>query len=67
MRETKIPGKKAKHAIITNECRDGEKGPLGAFEEGMIRLQDEYMEIVAGREGTRYNAHLVLVIEPLGE
>ncbi len=65
---TKIPGSKAKHAIITPHCRRvarpawNEDPAEAAFMEAVDRLHEEYMAICANRDDG-FNAHLVLTIE----
>ena len=63
-----LPGVKAKHAIITPNCRTVQRPhlhpdpALAAFEEAVTRLRDEYAAICAGRTDA-FKAHLILTIE----
>ena len=64
---TKIPGIKAKHAIITPNCRTIERGTEGppamqAFDEAVRRLREEYEQIVRVRHDA-WNGHLVFTVE----
>lgn len=62
---TKIPGIKAKHAIITPNCRTVDRGDdpvMDAFDEAVGRLREEYRVICAMRDDG-FNAHVVLTIE----
>lgn len=60
---TKIPGIKAKHAVITDECRVN-RGDIGAFGEAQERLMVEYLELMRLRNAEKgVNYHLVLVVE----
>jgi hypothetical protein len=68
MIESKVPGIKATHAIITPRCRTVERPHLdadpamAAFEEAVGRLRAEYRAICAAR-GDGFNAHVVLTIQ----
>jgi hypothetical protein len=54
---------KAKHCIITDNCRELH-GEIGAFNEAVKRLRDEYIEIVKGhKQGIGSQIHLTLSIE----
>ena len=64
MSETKIPGTKSCHRVISNECREN-KGAEGAFHEAVSDARKVYDNCVEGLEGSKFNAHLVLVIEKL--
>lgn len=59
--ETKIPGLKAKHAIITPECRVN-RGDTGAIHEALSRVLDEYKAILKARSD-KPTFHLVLTVE----
>ena len=68
--EAKVPGIKARHAIITPTCRMNTRRShldpdpaMAAFEEAVGRLREEYRGICAGRNDA-FNAHVVLTIEP---
>lgn len=66
MTETKIPGIKAKHAIVTDECR-ANMSPEAAFDEALERLRQsaEGTNEVRIRNGQHRNVnyHFVLVVE----
>lgn len=64
--ETKIPGLKAGHQMITPACRSN-RGTTPAFLEAVERLQSLYDNYARseGSEGVTW--HLVLVREELGE
>ena len=53
---------KAKHAIITPECRVG-RGADGAFHEAVHRLKLEYNECVAADANSNVSYHLILTVE----
>lgn len=58
---TTVPGKKAHHSWITDECRQN-RGDVGAGREAADRLLAEYRECIVGwPAGTRF--HFVLTIE----
>lgn len=58
-----IPGMNAVHAIITPTCRSN-KTDMGAFDEAVERLRQEYLTCLRGRgeDGSQY--HVVLSVEP---
>lgn len=63
--ESKLPGIKARHAVISDLCRSG-KGDEGAIDEALARLRETYLECVAGwaregRAGVKY--HVALTVE----
>ena len=58
---TTVPGMKAKHAIITPECRAG-RGEDGAFDEAVHRLKLEYNECVAVDANLNVSYHLILTV-----
>jgi hypothetical protein len=60
MSNSVIPGIKAKHAIITPVCR-ANRTNVGAFEEAVQRLRDEYAACLEANEQS--NFHLVLTVE----
>lgn len=66
-----IPGVKAKHAIITPNCRtvprpEFDADPaLAAFDEAVRRLREEYAAVAAGRTDGKWNGHLVFTVENL--
>lgn len=65
---TKIPGIKAQHAIITDNCRNIH-GTDGAFVEAIERLKKNYDNCVEGWDEQKVkgvNYHLVLVIQRPG-
>jgi hypothetical protein len=63
MDEMNIPGVAAKHAIITDECRQN-RGDAGAVEEALRRLREEYDNVARGWPvGSGGRFHLVLVVE----
>lgn len=58
-----IPGAKAAHAVISDNCRDAH-GDEGAFDEAVRRLREEYLTCLNGWKGTPgVQFHLVLNIE----
>ncbi len=63
---TDIPGIKAKHAIITDECREN-KGDMLAIEEALDRIREEYFSIVNHRDDNDacdlVDYHVVLVVD----
>ena len=64
---TTVPGMKAKHAIITPECRSG-RGAFEAFEEAVRRLREEYRTCVAYGDGNaNVSYHMVITVERPGE
>lgn len=64
---TKVPGIKAKHAIVTLNCRTVDRGgsdpSMDAFDEAVRRLREEYFAIDELRDDA-WTGHLVLTIEP---
>ena len=61
--KTQIPGIAARHAIITPACRGPEgEGAMGAFEEAVNRVRQEYIACEA-QYATKANFHLVLTVE----
>lgn len=62
---TEVPGIKAQHAIITDECRAG-RGEEGAIDEALARIRAEYLLCVPPWRGTRgVNFHVVLTVDSL--
>lgn len=61
MSETKIPGIKAKHAIVTPICR-ANRGE-GALDEALARLRRAYEDLVGLEANAGANFHLVLTVE----
>ena len=58
-----IPGIKAKHAIISDECRIN-KSDGGAFEEAVAHLREEYKNLLHHwPTGKRAKFHVVLTVE----
>ena len=67
MSETRIPGIKALHAVISDNCRIA-RGQEGAIDEALLRLRESYMEIVdAWPTGKGTNFHLILTVERCGQ
>ena len=63
MANSTIPGGTARHAVITDTCRTN-RGDVGAFEEAVSRLREEYGRIVRGWAiGTGVQIHVVLTVE----
>jgi hypothetical protein len=62
MSQAIIPGIKAKHAIISKECRQN-RTAQGAFDEAAKRLQEEYLECVKHECNESVKYHLVLTLE----
>ena len=63
---TTVPGMKAKHAIITPECRAG-RGAHSAFHEAVHRLKLEYNECVAIDANLNVSYHMILTVERPGD
>ncbi len=61
--ETRIPGIKTKHAVISDACR--EKGDMVAWDEARLVLESEYIRLTSGPwpkgKGARF--HLVLAVD----
>ena len=59
-----IPGTPARHAIITENCMKTH-GDLGAFDEGVRRLREEYQSILNGwgERAKELTFHIVLTVE----
>lgn len=58
-----VPGVSAKHAIITDICREN-RSDAGAFEEAIARLRSEYEALCQGwpvNNGAKF--HVVLTLE----
>jgi hypothetical protein len=61
--QTTIPGIRAKHAVISNTCRETH-GNLGALEEAFRRVREEYLGILMNRGSEKgLNFHVVLTLE----
>jgi hypothetical protein len=61
--QTQIPGAKARHAIVTDACRE-KRGDIGALEEAISRILATYLEVVAGWPvGKGVRIHLALTVE----
>lgn len=62
---TKVPGIKARHAIITPNCRTVDRGgndpSMDAFDEAVRRLREEYRAISEMRDDG-WTGHLVLTV-----
>ena len=60
---TKIPGIKASHAIITDECRQN-RHDIGAFFEASDRVRAEYTKLMHDWPiGKGAEFHLVLTVD----
>lgn len=60
---SQIPGIKGAHCIISDECRSNH-GDIGAFNEAMRRLRDEYERCANNWTiGRGAKLHLVLSLE----
>jgi len=57
------PGIKAKHAIITPNCRRVQGGEAEAFRIAAARLQSEYGRLLAFSANSSANFHLILTVE----
>jgi hypothetical protein len=57
------PGIKAKHAVITPNCRVVQGGPCEAFDEAAQRLKAEYEVLLAINSNKAANFHLILTVE----
>jgi hypothetical protein len=62
MSETKIPGLAAKHAIVTPVCRQN-KTYIGALDEAVERLRQEYISCTQVLENQDAIYHFVLTVE----
>lgn len=66
---SRVPGIKARHAIITPACRTVPRPHLdadpamAAFEEAVGRLREEYRAVCSMRHDG-FRAHVVLTIQP---
>ncbi len=56
-----VPGIKAIHAVVTLNCRDG-KG-LGALDEALERLREEYLGLVDISANADADFHFVLTVD----
>ena len=66
MPETTVPGRKAKHAYITDVCRTN-RGDDGAIEEALNRLREEFKACAdAWKIGDGTEFHLVLTVHKRG-
>lgn len=67
--KTNIPGIKAKHALITPNCRTVDRPQydpdprMAAFDEAAARLREEYRAICEARGDGDYRFHVVLTLE----
>lgn len=61
MSETKIPGLKAEHAIITPACR--ERGDAVVVADAMERIASELLAVMDAEANAGANFHLVLTVE----
>ena len=59
--ESRIPGIKAKHAIITPGCRSG-RGVEGAIDEALHLIREEYLSCI-NPSTEKTNFHVVLTTE----
>lgn len=58
-----LPGMIAEHAIISDTCREN-RGDMGAFDEAVRRLREEYARCIEGWRGTPgVTFHLALTVE----
>lgn len=63
MKETKIPGVKAHHSIISDECRTGRTND-GAFIEAVKRMKEVYDRTCEGyKVGMGCKINIVMTIE----
>lgn len=61
--ETKLPGIKAVHRIVTDTCRET-KGTAVAYLEAEAALRDMFNKAIKGNGDTKgVNYHVVLVVE----
>lgn len=61
---TVIPGIKAKHVFITDNCRVVQGGDLEAFDEAVRRVRAEYEQCVSKHSrGNDVKFHLVLTVD----
>ena len=55
---------KAKHCIITDNCRKVHGGDIKAFHKAMDLIRDEYVEIIRNhKQGMGTQIHLTLSVE----
>ena len=60
---TKIPGIQAKHAIISDNCRQL-RGDEGAIDEALDRLKQEYVKLMEHWPlGKEVKFHVVLTVD----
>lgn len=62
MSETRIPGLKAKHAVVTPACIDS-KGVAGACDEALERLRAEFLNCSACEANKNADFHFVLTVD----
>lgn len=63
MSGTRIPGIKAQHAMITDQCRVN-RGDIGAIDEALARLRVAAINCLPGWPTDQgVNFHLVLTVE----
>ncbi len=63
MSSTKIPGIKARHAFVTDDCRRG-RTDAGAVDEALDRLRAEATELLKSwDQGKGARFHFVLTVE----
>ncbi len=61
--ESKVPGIKAAHAIISTNCR-AMRGDIGAYDEAVLRLRSDYEKLLSHwprEKGAKF--HVVLTVE----
>ena len=67
MSEARIPGVKARHAVITDACRKV-NGEREAIDKALSRLRNEYLGLVRfWDKGSGVQFHLVLTVESPGK
>lgn len=63
MSQTTLPGLKAKHAIVTDQCRTN-RTDAGAVDEALSRLRSEALECMANwPQGVGAQFHFALTLE----
>lgn len=62
---SEVPGIKAKHTVITDNCRKVHGGSLEAFDEAVRRVRKEYDTLTRDfhPRGKGVQFHLVLTVE----
>jgi len=62
---SKLPGVKARHAIISDNCRQLH-GTVKAFDIASEQLRESYLAITTKRDDPGVKYHLVLTVQNVG-